>query len=137
MSQENVEAARSMYAATARGDWSRMSVWLDPEVEFVAVGGPDPGVVASGFTALVGAWRGYLSAWENFRLDVQDIRALDEGRVLALTRRGGRGRVSGMEIEDLAGAEGADVLHYRDGKVVRYLSYWDRGRALADLGLEE
>ena len=62
---------------------------------------------------------------------------LDEERVLALYRRTGRGRASGMEIHDLAGSEGADVLLIRDGKVVRLASYWERARALADLGLDE
>ena len=32
---------------------------------------------------------------------------------------------------------GAAILSFRDGRVVRYLSYFDRDRALADLGLEE
>ena len=62
---------------------------------------------------------------------------LDEERVLALYRRSGRGRASGMEIHDLAGSEGTDVLLIRDGKVVRLASYWERARALADLGLDE
>jgi len=134
VSQENVEIVRSIYAARGRGDFRGEVEWLHSDIEVLVVGGPDPGGV-SGLTALVSAWRDFLDAWENFRIDLQEIRVLDEERVLALIRRSGRGKVSGMEIEDLAGSEGADMLLIRDGKVVRLVIYWERDRALADLGL--
>ncbi len=133
---ENVDVVRSIYAARGRGDFRGEVEWLHPDIEVLVIGGPDPGGL-SGVTALASAWRDFLDSWEDFRIDLQEIRVLDEERVLALIRRTGRGRVSGMEIEDLAGSEGADVLLIRDGKVVRLVIYWERDRALADLGLEE
>jgi hypothetical protein len=32
---------------------------------------------------------------------------------------------------------GANLVQIRDCKVAKFTSYWDRDRALADLGLEE
>ena len=70
----------------------------------------------------------------SFRVVADTYRQLDDSRFLVLFRRSGRGKVSGLEV---AGAEGADVLHLHDGKVIKWLSYWERDRALADLGLTE
>ena len=132
----NLDLVRSIYAARERGDWRSEVEWLHPDIEVVSVGGPDPREL-SGLTALADAWREFLGAWESFRVDLQEIRMLDEERVLALYRRTGRGRVSGMEIEDLERSDGADVFLIRDRKVVRLATYWERARALTDLGLEE
>jgi hypothetical protein len=34
-------------------------------------------------------------------------------------------------------AKGAGLFHIRDARVVRFVGYWNRERALTDLGLEE
>jgi hypothetical protein len=47
---------------------------------------------------------------------------------------GGRSRTSGLELGQV-GAEGANLPHFRGGKVVRLALYFDCDRALADLGL--
>ena len=48
----------------------------------------------------------------------------------------GRGKTSGIEIAQIP-TKGAALFHVRRGTVARLVIYWDRDRALADLGLEE
>jgi predicted RNA binding protein YcfA (HicA-like mRNA interferase family) len=58
-------------------------------------------------------------------------------RLVRVVERGGwevvrqRGSLGQME------AEGAALFHFRGGRVTRIDHYFDRGRALADLGLAE
>jgi hypothetical protein len=60
---------------------------------------------------------------------------LDQERVLVVFRPSGRGKTSGMDLANVA-MKGANLFHVRGGKVTRFVAYWDRSRALADLGLE-
>ena len=56
--------------------------------------------------------------------------------VLVLNHLSGRGKSSGLEVGQMK-RNGAAVLHVRHGKVMRYVSYNDRDRALAELAQRE
>jgi ketosteroid isomerase-like protein len=132
----NVDLVRSIYAAWERGDYSS-SEWAHAEVECVATDGPSPGRW-TGLAVMAEGWRDWLSAWEEYRTEVDEYRELDGERVLVLVldRRSGRGKTSGLEIGQVR-TKGASVLHVREGKVRQFVGYWDRERAFADLGLKE
>jgi ketosteroid isomerase-like protein len=85
---------------------------------------------------LVEGSRDWLDAWEGFRLEADEFRELDDERVLTLDQLSGRGKTSGLELGHMQ-AKGATLWHVRDGKVTKLVIYWDRDRALADLGLKE
>ena len=130
----NLDLVRSIYADWEAGDFNHGD-WADPQIEYVIVGGP----IAGEWTGLDGmavGWRGWLDAWADYRTAAEEYRELDTERVLVLTRRSGRGKRSGIELSEL-GARGANQLHIRDGEVTRWVTYFDRDHALADLGLKE
>ena len=75
-----------------------------------------------------------------YRVEVDELRELDGERILVLMLHCGRGNTSGLDVGQIGeGAKraGANVLHVRDNRVTRLVLYWDRARALADLGLED
>jgi ketosteroid isomerase-like protein len=132
MASANVDLVRSIYAAWERGDWSSVE-WAHPEIEYVWADGPSPGTF-EGLAGMARAMREMLSAWEQLSITAERYREVDDERVLVFDRFGGRGKASAIEAEQLRG-KGANLFHVRDGQVTRLASYWDRDRALADLGL--
>lgn len=134
MTSGNMELVRSIYAATERGDYSS-AAWADPTIEYVVVDGPDP-ATWKGLSEMARGMGQILGAWEQVRTKVDGYRELDDERVLVLLHHGGRGKSSGLELDALS-TRGADIVYVRDGKVTKVVKYFDRARALADLGVQE
>jgi ketosteroid isomerase-like protein len=133
MASANLELVRSIFAASERGDFGSVE-WADPEIEFVVADGPLPDRL-TGPTAMMKAYEGdFLSAWEDVRSYADEYRELDDERVLVLAHYGGRGKASGLDLGQLE-TKVAALFHIREGRVTRLVLYWDRDRALADLGL--
>lgn len=132
MSAANVDLVRSIYEAWERGNFTS-SDWADGEIEFVIADGAEPASY-TGLAAMAGAWREVLAAWEGLRVEAEEYRELDDERVLVLNRNTGRGKTSGLELGRMH-TRGANVFVIRLGKVTRLVAYWNRERALADLGL--
>jgi ketosteroid isomerase-like protein len=131
---ENLDLVRSIYASWERGDFGSAE-WADPDIELVYADGPMTGRW-TGIADMAQAWRDFLANWESYRIDVEGFQELDDERVLVLTVARGRGRTSGMEVAEIT-PRSANVMHVRGGKVTRLTTYWNRERALADLGLED
>ena len=134
MSQENVELVRSLYATWERGDFSSVE-WAHPEIEYVIADGPDPGSWR-GVAGMAEAFRVLVSVRGEFRVEADGYRELDDERVLVHVHWSGRGKTSGLELGQIR-ANGVHLFHVRGGKVTRFVFYWNRERALADLGLSE
>jgi len=77
-----------------------------------------------------------LGVFRDVHAEVEQYRELDAEHVLVLELRQARGKASGLELRRMR-SEGAVLFYVRDGRVARLVFYWDRDRALADLGLKE
>ena len=115
-------------------EWCRGEFWNgEPYAEDVVfvVSGPD-GAEYHGTDGLVRAWRDFLSAWDDFRVETDRVVPGVEGAYALLIRLHARGKGSGMDID----AEVANVVHLRDGRIVRLEMFWDRELALRAAGAQ-
>jgi ketosteroid isomerase-like protein len=125
----NLDLVRSIYVDWERGDYSGAD-WADPEIELVVVDGPTPGRWHA-IPDMAGEMRDFLSAWQGFHIEAEEYRELDSERILVMTRESARGKTSGVDTGQIR----PNLFHLRGGRVTRLALYWDRDRALADLGL--
>ena len=131
MSQENVEIVQQAVdafndvgmAAAARRFFAADAVFEEPPEQ------PSP-TMASGRDAAIRLFAQFDEAWEEHRSEIQELRVVDDERVLALTVEHFRGR-DGIELSQPAG----NLFTLRDGKVVRLQSFWERTNALETAGL--
>ena len=117
------------------GDWAKGEFW-DPtpyadDVVFVRAG-PDGGEY-HGIEGLSAAWRDFLSAWQDFRVQAEGIVPGGRGVYALLLRLQARGKGSGVEID----AEVANVVRMRDGRIHQLEMFWDRAEALTAAGAHE
>jgi ketosteroid isomerase-like protein len=128
----NLDLVRSILADWKRGDFSSAE-WAHPEIEYVIADGPTVGSW-TGLSGMAEANRHFLSVWEDFRVEADEYRELEGGRVLVLISRSGRGKTSGVELGQIE-TKGAFLFHIRGGRVTRFVVYYERERALADVGV--
>jgi hypothetical protein len=119
MPSADLDLVRSIYADWERGDYSR-SDWADPEIEFVVADRPEAGSWC-GVTGMARGWGDFLSAWEDYRIAAEEYRALDQDRVLVLTHRSGRGKKSGMVMDEMRDRGAAFPHPRRQGHQARRL----------------
>jgi hypothetical protein len=132
MASSNLELVQAICAPWERGDYGDTG-WADPEVEFGIADGPAPGRW-TGVAGMSEGWGDFLGAWANHRTFSTQYIELAGERVLVLARLVTRGKASGLEL-GAGWTEVATLFHLRDGKATRLILYFDRARALADVGL--
>jgi ketosteroid isomerase-like protein len=83
-----------------------------------------------GVERFLGEWR---DVWDGLEVEVEDVRAALDGRVVSLVLQRAKGRGSGLAME----MKTAQIATLRDGKVTRIDNYEDRAEALEAVGLRE
>ena len=134
MSQENVEILRRVLRAAGQRQ-PRLRTLFDPDVEHSRIGAETPDMEGRwlGLDEMRSAMREYLRPMSDLRIEAERIIDLGGDRVLVLSRQTARGKQSGVPIEHELG----DVFTLRDGRIVRFDSYWNRAEALEAVGLSE
>ena len=128
---ENLDVVRSVFAEWERGEFSARPDWAAPGIEFEVPDGPEPSTRTG--TAAAPGIEAFLDLWDTLRFDAEEYRELGDRSVLVMSHMRGRGKGSGVEVDQPR----AGLFQVCDGKVTHLALYWDRDRALADLGLAE
>ncbi len=102
-------------------------------MEYRVADGPSPGTW-TGIEGMTEGFRDVLAAWEDWGVVADDYLDLAGDRVLVSFHCTGRGKASGVDLAQLH-VRGATLFEVGDSKITRIVQYFDRDRALADLGL--
>jgi ketosteroid isomerase-like protein len=131
MSQDNVEIVRETIEAFNRDEES--SRWHPEVVVVPPEGWPEGGEVVHGLAAWQRQMERLRDSWADTRLEIDDIRSVDEERVVWTLRWLTTGKDSGLAFETAMGA----VYTVNDGLIVRGEFFRSPADALEAVGLSE
>lgn len=134
MSRENVEIIRQVVEAfNEKGMGSEATLsFFDAGVVFEEPPEQPSPTVAEGRDAASRTFKQFDEVWEAHRSEPEEIRVVDDERVLLLSIEHFRGR-DGIELAQPCGT----LFTLRSGKIARMQSFWERENALRAAGLRE
>ena len=127
MSQENVERLRRAYAGERDPELLAPDFELHQSPSIVDTAG-----IFRGRNALRDVARELEESFEDLRYEPQKFIEAPDGQVVVLIRAQGRGRGSGVEVDNHI----AHVWSYRGNKIVRMVIYEEQADALEAVGLD-
>ena len=134
MSEENVEIVRRFGQAFNEGGFgSEVTMGFFHPAGVFEEPPEQPGAgVARGRESVSRMFTKFDEAWEEHRSDTEEVRVIDDERILVLTIEHFRGR-NGIEIDQPSGT----IFTLRGGKIARMQSFWERKNAFDAAGLSE
>jgi ketosteroid isomerase-like protein len=132
MSRENVEVVRQLMETLAGEDPESALELLDPEVEFDQTARPD-GEVWHGHEGVRRAMTQWISAFDDWSIEVDRYVDVGADRALVLWRERGRSRDTGLQLAQ----RGGTVYTVAGGRIVKMVAYLGHEEALEAVGLSE
>ena len=132
MPEKNAAIVRRMFDAFNEGGFSAdiSLTFFDADAVFEEPPEQPAPRVARGREEVRKIFNQFDEAWDSHRSEPQEIRSIDDDRVLVLAVDQFRGR-DGIDIEHSS----ATIFTLREGKVTRMQAFWDRARALEAAGV--
>jgi ketosteroid isomerase-like protein len=131
--EAKMELVRRATEAFNSGDVGAIKDLVHPEGEWHGTrGGLTEGELFVGPGALDEQIEPSREAWDEWRVETEQIIDLGGEDVLVLNRETNRGRGSGIELV----SETAALISFRDGKIIRFQGFLDRDEARRAAGLE-
>jgi ketosteroid isomerase-like protein len=131
VSEENVEIVREMYEAFHGGDLERALTYFDDDVVADFSIRVDS-AVGRGREELREIVAGWVSTWDEYREEIDEIRDLGD-RVFVAATQHGRGKGSGIELETQYGW----LYAVEDGRITTITAYDSPAAALKAAGVSE
>jgi len=125
MSADQIAVAKRPYAARNRGQVDAVLAECDPDVEW------HPHLATLGGKPIFGhaGVREYMASltedWEYFHHEPEEFFGVGDN-VVAFVHTSARGKSSGIELDVPVG----HVFSFRDGRVLRFVTYLDRSEAM-------
>jgi ketosteroid isomerase-like protein len=136
MSQDDLATIfRRAMEAYSRGDYEAAVVGFDPAIEWSVHATLVPDATTyHGHEGVKRFWETWEEAIRGMALEIDECRCVGQNRVLAITRAHGSGAGSGAPV---ASRRFAQIVDFRDGRVVRVRLYGNVAHALEAVGLRE
>jgi ketosteroid isomerase-like protein len=133
MSEENVDVIRSAVEAfNTEGPEVAGERFFADDVEFVDPPDSPSPRIARGREEVRKQFNAFNETWENHTSEPQEFRAVGPDKVLLVSVEHFTGR-DGIQLE----ASSASIFTLREGKVVRWETFWNAEGALRAAGLSE
>lgn len=132
VSAENVEVVKQAYEAFNQGGASAIRPFLAEDAEFREPPEQPAARIARGADEVVRLFGEFEAAWMSHKTQLDEVRAVDDDTVLALSVERFQGR-DGIEVTAPFGA----VFTLREGKITRWQAFWERRSALETAGVRE